>query len=165
MIKCKYAGDKTDEFCKDCNGTEMVVGDKKILCDSCAGYEPTEEKIEKKPVTKNTTKSKSNTSKNPEVNNDTTTAEKLEIDSKNNKNNVVTEHKNEEKQINMNGVTVKSLKYMSGVTICHDDTYYKFTAEEEWEVNPDLADMNEVRKALWDHLNKEVDDQVSDVIS
>ena len=36
---CKYAGDPTDEYCKNCDGITMEVDDKKIACTECAGYE------------------------------------------------------------------------------------------------------------------------------
>ena len=40
MFKCKYAGDKDDNYCKDCDGIEMLVEGNKISCTECAGYEP-----------------------------------------------------------------------------------------------------------------------------
>ena len=46
MMKCKYAGDATDEYCKDCNGIHMIVDDKELSCEECAGYEAGEEVIE-----------------------------------------------------------------------------------------------------------------------
>ena len=36
---CKYAGDPTDEYCKNCDGCTMEVDGNSIPCTECAGYE------------------------------------------------------------------------------------------------------------------------------
>ena len=40
MMKCKWAGDQGDEYCRSCNGIDMMVDDKTLSCSECAGYEP-----------------------------------------------------------------------------------------------------------------------------
>lgn len=45
IIRCKYAGDKEDEFCVNCSGVTMATdenGLEQVSCDQCGGYEPEE---------------------------------------------------------------------------------------------------------------------------
>ena len=44
-MKCKYAGDKNDVECVNCNGLTMIVNDKEVMCkDVCMGFECENEK-------------------------------------------------------------------------------------------------------------------------
>lgn len=45
MKICKWAGDVNDEYCKGCDGINMIVDDKSVPCTECAGYEPGEEEV------------------------------------------------------------------------------------------------------------------------
>lgn len=47
FIKCKWAGDKADEFCKDCNGCTMLVNGDSVSCTECGGYEAGEEVVQR----------------------------------------------------------------------------------------------------------------------
>jgi uncharacterized Zn finger protein (UPF0148 family) len=39
LTPCKYAGDPNDEYCKNCNGVEMMVDNKPVPANQCGGYE------------------------------------------------------------------------------------------------------------------------------
>lgn len=39
MLKCKWAGDVNDEYCKGCDGIQMEMEGNVISCEKCAGYE------------------------------------------------------------------------------------------------------------------------------
>lgn len=186
MFRCKYAGDASDEYCKDCDGLEMVVEGKTLSCSECAGYEPGTEEVgeseknvenkepmnppeeevkeEKKTSAAKTSKkdseSKDSEKENTSVNNKPSKEENFRaaqdngVESSDNK---------------IEGVVVTSIRYMSGCTVQKNDTYYKFTAEEEWAIDPMVINtpesVQEVREKLWAKVNSEVDKQVDDVLN
>ena len=43
MFRCKHAKDQNDLDCKDCDGIQMVVNGREYDCDTCPGYEASEE--------------------------------------------------------------------------------------------------------------------------
>ena len=59
-------------------------------------------------------------------------------------------------------IKVTSLRYTSGATIKKGDNYFKFVAEEEWDVSS-YPDTNDAREQLWDKLNGEVDRQIEEL--
>lgn len=191
MKKCKWAGDQGDEYCKSCDGITMDVDGKSIPCDQCAGYEagtddvaseeimpePIEEKTEDKStetnvekVTKNKQNSPQNSTKTEKTNNNTPNEEKGENKEKtketNNKDKVVkiADEKNTQEKVSKdNGeIKVTSLRYTSGATIKKGDNYFKFIAEEEWDVSR-IEDVQEAREKLWAKLNAEVDSQIEEL--
>ena len=188
MFRCKYAGDKDDEYCRNCDGLNMEVDDKLIPCTECAGYEKGEEVnedvSEKAEETKidetmnppfdetadNTSNSLDNASKGAKVNKCTPKPKKDE----NYVNNKVTEGNEkvskvkEEKKAVENTVKedgmikVISMRYTSGATIKKGDNYFKFVAEEEWDVSQ-VGNVDDVREQLWAKLNGEVDKQIEEL--
>ena len=52
MVRCKYAGDPEDEYCKSCDGIKMIVDGKECSCSECAGYEAGEDVKEEEPAEK-----------------------------------------------------------------------------------------------------------------
>ena len=191
MKKCKWAGDQGDEYCRSCDGITMDVDGKSISCDQCAGYEagtddvsseeimpePIEEKTEDKStetnvenVTKNKQNSPQNSKKTEKTNNNTSNEEKGENEEKtkgtNNKDKTVkiSDEKNTQEKVSKdNGeIKVTSLRYTSGVTIKKGDNYFKFIAEEEWDVSR-IEDVQEAREKLWAKLNAEVDSQIEEL--
>lgn len=178
MKKCKWAGDQGDEYCKSCDGITMDVDGKSIPCDQCAGYEagtddvaneeimpePIEEKTEDKSpetnvenVTKNKQNSHQNSKKTEKTNNNTPNEEKGENKEK------TKETSNEDKVSKDNGeIKVTLLRYTSGATIKKGDNYFKFIAEEEWDVSR-IEDVQEAREKLWAKLNAEVDSQIEEL--
>lgn len=185
MKKCKWAGDASDEYCKSCDGITMMVDGNSISCEECAGYEegteevattseevkeeppinpPMEEKEEVKEESKKEEPVK--TSKSAEK----STKKEKTIKSTPVKENVVESQNTKSESITStpDGVNVLALRYMSGVTICHNDTYYKFSAEEEWQLDINIFNttekVEEIREKLWAKLNASVDKQVEDVI-
>lgn len=197
MKKCKWAGDSGDEYCKDCNGCDMMVDGKSISCIECAGYEESDEEVTTAEETKeepkeeikeepkeelpinppveetkeekakeDTTETKKPTqkTKNTTKTNKTTTKDENVDKTQNNK--VTQETSAEEVPA---GVGILALRYMSGITICHNDTYYKFSAEEEWSLDLKVLNTTEkiedAREKLWAKLNAAVDKQVEDVIN
>lgn len=191
MKKCKWAGDQGDEYCKSCDGITMDVDGKSIPCDQCAGYEagtddvaseeimpePIEEKTEDKStetnvenVTKNKQNSPQNSTKTKKTNNNTPNEEKGENKEKtkgaNNKDKAVkiADEKNTQEKVSKDDgeIKVTSLRYTSGATIKKGDNYFKFIAEEEWDVSR-IEDVQEAREKLWAKLNAEVDSQIEEL--
>lgn len=189
MKKCKWAGDVNDEYCKGCDGINMMVDDKSVPCTECAGYEEGEEVTEETTNNnfmsepeeelpfeeeKKTVKEKAkNTQKSTETkksNNNTKNKEKAENDVKNASTSVkkeVTKVSEEKKSVettkNVNEeIKVTSLRYTSGATIKKGDNYFKFIAEEEWNVSG-IEDVQEAREKLWAKLNSEVDSQIEEL--
>lgn len=151
VFKCKYAFDKEDEDCETCDGVTMKIDGKEIPCTECAGYE--------KGDTVEPKKSPQNNKKEEKVINNKDKEEKRENETKSSS--------KQEIKTEIDGVSVTCLRYMSGMTFTHKDNYYKFTAEEEWQVNNDelKEDMDTVREQLWAKLNSEVDKQVDEVLT
>lgn len=180
-MKCKYAGDVNDEYCKGCDGIKMEVDGRELSCEECAGYEPGEDLVEE---------STENECMNPpediqEEKESTVAVEQLETAQKQSKNkkstnNTANQKKTNKKQNNVsdeqvkkvreekkvvettNGVKVVSLRYGSSATIKKGDNYFKFTAEEEWDVSQ-IGNVEDVREMLWTKLNCEVDKQIEEL--
>ena len=188
MKKCKWAGDVNDEYCKGCDGITMEVDGNSIPCTECAGYEESDEDVEstaektEEPVTDSTKDkieqdSKSSnvenvtndveettqiSTKDKKTNNNTSNEEKCENGSKN-KATTVTKVAEEVKETEVkNDIKVTSIRYTSGATVKKGDNYFKFIAEEEWDVSR-IEDVQEAREKLWAKLNGEVDKQIEEL--
>ena len=190
MKKCKWAGDVNDEYCKGCDGITMQVDGNSISCTECAGYEegdettaekteepmpkPIPDKIEEdlpfsdvENVTNDVEETTQISTKTKKTNNNTPKKEKCENESKNKANNkpviVANESKETEITTTIEGeIKVTSLRYTSGATIKKGDNYFKFIAEEEWDVSR-IEDVQEAREKLWAKLNAEVDSQIEEL--
>lgn len=185
-FRCKYAFDKDDEYCKTCDGITMDVDGNKIPCKECAGYEKGEEVRESPeainpetmnepdlPFEEDKEKSKPKTEENKKPVTSTPKEEKPKTSTKNATNNTktetkkVSEEKKQEEKVttNNNGkVKVVSLRYTSSATIKKGDNYFKFSAEEEWDVSDiDEEEMQDTREKLWATLNNEVDSQIEEL--
>lgn len=185
---CKYAGDPTDEYCKNCDGITMEVDDKKIACTECAGYEAgedeadTNEEIMNPPVEETENTSAEETTNNIEKSvEEATKTEKSNNNTANNKNvksgskNKETINKKEDKAVKVkeekkavettNDIKVVSMRYTSGATVKKGDNYFKFIAEEEWDVSQTEQNIDDVREQLWAKLNCEVDKQIEELNS
>lgn len=181
MIKCKWAGDVNDEYCKGCDGIKMIVDDYEVSCEDCAGYEPREDLVEE--PTENECMNPPEDM--PEEKESTIAVEQQETaqkqsKNKNSTNNTANQKKTDKKQNNVsaekvkkvseekkvvettNGVKVVSLRYGSSATIKKGDNYFKFTAEEEWDVSQ-VGNVEDVREMLWTKLNCEVDKQIEEL--
>ena len=179
MMKCKWAGDPNDEYCKNCDGVTMEVDGNSISCTECAGYEAGTEEVdstpdkveesfpveeEKNDNLENNEKPIEKPSKIDKPNNNTPKEEKP-LKSKNNKATKVKEEKKavEKTTKDENGqVKVVSIRYTSGATIKRNDNYFKFVAEEEWDVSQ-VNSVDDVREQLWAKLNGEVDKQIEEL--
>lgn len=62
-------------------------------------------------------------------------------------------------------IKITSMRYTSGATIKKGDNYFKFIAEEEWDVSQAKPDIQEIREQLWAKLNAEVDAQIEELNS
>lgn len=185
---CKYAGDPTDEYCKNCDGVTMEVDGNSIPCTECAGYEAgkdeadTNEKIMNAPAeetedssaektTNNVEKSVEEASKTEKSNNNTATNKNVKSASKNKE----TINKKEDKAVKVkeekkavetaNDIKVVSMRYTSGATVKKGDNYFKFIAEEEWDVSQTEQNIDDIREQLWAKLNCEVDAQIEELNS
>ena len=190
MKKCKWAGDVNDEYCKSCDGINMMVDNISVSCAECAGYEAGEEGVveettnnnfmpepeeeipvkEEKKTVEDKAKNKPKSTESKKSNNNTKKKEKAENDVKNASTlsktevtKVSEEKKCTETTKNVDGeIKVTSLRYTSGATIKKGDNYFKFIAEEEWDVS-NYADTNDAREQLWAKLNGEVDRQIEEL--
>ena len=188
MKKCKWAGDVNDEYCKGCDGITMEVDGNSISCKECAGYEESDEDVEstvektEEPVTDSTKDKIEEESQSSDVenvtndveettqistkakktNNNTSNKEKGKNESKN-KTTTVTKVAEEVKETEVkNDIKVTSIRYTSGATVKKGDNYFKFIAEEEWDVSR-IEDVQEAREKLWAKLNAEVDSQIEEL--
>ena len=190
MKKCKWAGDVNDEYCKGCDGITMQVDGNSISCKECAGYEEGEEtttekteepipkpipdKIEEdlpfsdvENVTNDVEETTQISTKTKKTNNNTPNEEKGENEAKNKANNkpVIVSNENKETEVTttIDGeIKVTALRYTSGATVKKGDNYFKFIAEEEWDVSR-IEDVQEAREKLWAKLNAEVDSQIEEL--
>lgn len=190
MKKCKWAGDVNDEYCKSCDGINMLVDNTSVSCAECAGYEAGEEEVaeettnnnfmpepeeeipvkEEKKTVEDKAKNKPKSTESKKSNNNIKKKEKAENDVKNDSTSSKTEvtKVSEEKKCtettkNVDGeIKVTSLRYTSGATIKKGDNYFKFIAEEEWDVSS-YTDTNDAREQLWAKLNGEVDRQIEEL--
>lgn len=199
MLKCKWAGDVNDEYCKGCDGIQMEMEGNVISCEKCAGYEagtesvqvektepdiaptednkndvkeditegtmnPPEEEVPASPTTE-AKKSTQNKKKDEKVSKSTTSTEKAENKPKSKSGTKVSEEKKAtEKEVEKSNGEIKvvSLRYTSGATIKKGDNYFKFIAEEEWDVSQ-IDNVADAREQLWAKLNAEVDAQIEEL--
>ena len=189
MKKCKWAGDVNDEYCKGCDGITMEVDGNSISCTECAGYEegdteagseettnnnfmpePEEELPFEEEQIKSVEKNDKKQTKEEQTTNTTALKEKVKTDAKNkettNKEKVTKvseENKSIETTKNVDDeIKVTAIRYTSGATIKKGDNYFKFIAEEEWDVSR-IEDVQESREKLWAKLNAEVDSQIEEL--
>ena len=188
MKKCKWAGDVNDEYCKGCNGITMEVDGNSISCTECAGYESSEDEVSEETTnnnfmpepeeelpfeeeqTKSVEKNDKKQTKEEKTTNNTALKEKVKTDAKNkettNKEKVTKvseENKSVETTKNVDDeIKVTAIRYTSGATIKKGDNYFKFIAEEEWDVSK-IEDVQEAREKLWAKLNSEVDSQIEEL--
>ena len=176
MKKCKWSGDMSDEYCKSCNGITMEVDGNSISCTECAGYEAGEDEVEctDEAQANNDTVERAETSQNniktEKVVNTTPKKEKHENEASmqsethsNKKEDKAVKVKEEKKAVETtNDIKVVSMRYTSGATVKKGDNYFKFIAEEEWDVSR-IEDVQDVREQLWAKLNAEVDAQIEEL--
>ena len=100
------------------------------------------------------------------TNNNTPKKEKCENEAKNKANTVTKvaeEAKETEVTTTIDGeIKVTALRYTSGATVKKGDNYFKFIAEEEWDVSR-IKDVQEAREKLWAKLNAGVDSQIEEL--
>lgn len=153
---------------------KKVVEEKAKNLDKDSNFMPSPETEEEElpfedaPSTKAVEKETKKPAKHKKVNNNTEKAEKP----KNEVENKATTNKTEVKKVSeehdftekmsVDGITVTSLRYTSGATIKKGDNYFKFIAEEEWDVSR-VGDVQEAREKLWAKLNAEVDSQIEEL--
>lgn len=195
ITKCQYAGDPNDEYCKFCNGVTMLVDGNELSCTECTAYSPVSEEEntipgyvdEPIPIGGQTDNEKEDTSKTAQIaQNDVKDVETVNSTSEVTEDATseatdAPEHDNakvsydkieKEEKLLPDGVTVQSLHYMSGCTLVKTEpngkeSYYKFSAEEEWAVDEETGanteKMDSIREALWDKLNFEIDSQIEEL--
>ncbi len=183
MKKCKWAGDMGDEYCKNCNGVTMDIDGNSTSCTECAGYEPGDEDVQDEFMNvpeeelpfepdeeTNKEKSVEKTSKSEKSNNNTDATKNIKSASKNKE----TINKKEDKAVKVkeekkavettNDIKVVSMRYTSGATVKKGDNYFKFIAEEEWDVSQvEDSSIDDTREMLWTTLNSEVDKQIEEL--
>ena len=180
IFKCKWSGDASDEYCSNCDGVTMKVDGKDVPCSECAGFEAgdeievedsaetveevQEEKVEEKPK---------KAAEKP-VKKEETPVEPTESPKSKEKEASVTNTPAKVEKPNMTEIQgdtatlgdVTLLRYMSGATICHKDTYYKFECCEERKLPEGLTadQVQEEREKLWTKLNAEIDAQIEETL-
>lgn len=166
--------------CAECAGYEEgdtdVDAETGVVTDEEPMNPPVEEAVEEEPVAKPVQKADTATKKTKATN--TTSKKEKAEESKNtqpNDDGKVTietpikvseeKHKEEESEYTPTGIQVTSLRYTSGATVKKGDNYFKFIAEEEWDVSQAKQDIQEIREQLWAKLNAEVDAQIEELNS
>lgn len=166
--------------CAECAGYEEgdtdVDTETGVVTDEEPMNPPVEEAVEEEPVAKPVQKADT-AAKKTKATNTTAKKEKAE-ESKNTQpddgGKVTIEtsikvseekHKEEESEYTPTGIQVTSLRYTSGATVKKGDNYFKFIAEEEWDVSQAKQDIQEIREQLWAKLNAEVDAQIEELNS
>lgn len=166
--------------CKECAGYEEgdtdVDTETGVVTDEEPMNPPVEEAVEEKPVAKPVQKANT-VAKKAKTTNTTSKKEKAE-ESKNTQPDKggkvtietpikVSEEKSKEEiaEYTPTGIHITALRYTSGATIKKGDNYFKFIAEEEWDVSLAHADIQDIREQLWAKLNSEVDAQIEELNS
>lgn len=135
IIKCKFAGDPEDEFCRECDGFHPIDdnGNSQIATD-CGGYEP-EEQVQETPAQE--------TPASPcEICGDSCEAPAF----------------NKEHTAGVTSV----IRAESGVSREINGVWYKFMFSEE-RILPEGCDIEAEKQSLWNSVNAEVDAQVDAV--
>lgn len=192
---CKYAGLTDDEECEFCNGISYELDGQEIPAYKCPGYEAGDDVAEddveeatepepqeaepepepdkpkpKKEVAKKVVKQATENEKEEKATAPKKVAKKPQKPTINNSEGVKKDESDDDYEITTEdlsklGVNVKTLCYKSSATIQKGDNYYKFSAQEEWDVSDakdkDLALISEM---LWTRLNSEVDKQVKEIL-
>lgn len=162
--------------CTECAGYE--AGDEEVEETTNNNFMPIpEEELQKElpfkeeeKIVKDKAKNTQKSTETKKSNNNTKNKEKAENGVKNASTSVkkeVTKVSEEKKSVettkNVNEeIKVTSLRYTSGATIKKGDNYFKFIAEEEWDVSG-IEDVQEAREKLWAKLNSEVDSQIEEL--
>lgn len=135
IIRCKFAGDPEDEFCRECNGFHPIDdnGNAQNAVD-CGGYEPEEQVQEQRSqeIPASSRESGTETGETPFPN---------------------TNH--------ASGVT-SVIRAESGVSREINGVWYKFMFSEE-RILPEGCDIEAEKQSLWESVNAEVDAQVEQV--
>ena len=166
--------------CEDCAGYEEgdidVDTNTGVVTDKEPMNPPVEESVKEEPVDKPVQKANT-ASKKAKTTNTTSKKEKAE-ESKNtqpDEGGKVTietpvkvseeKHKEEVSEYTPTGINITSIRYTSGATVKKGDNYFKFIAEEEWDVSQTKQDIQDIREQLWAKLNAEVDAQIEELNS
>lgn len=143
VIKCVFAGDESDDFCRDCNGITIEIdnpegGIKRVSATNCGGYEAIKETQQLSDETKT-------------------------VDVISSENEIITEEQPKEttEQIKIQGVT-KEIQISSSVSKEIQGQWFKLTYSETRTI-PEGADLTAERNALWNTCNDEVDNQIKNI--
>lgn len=158
IVKCKWAGDPEDTYCKDCNGCEIMVDGVSHPATSCKGYEtdkPVEavqEPVEEDANNVDATTTNGNTPNSNENVKDEQTPIKEEKSLKN-------------ENTQPRGYT-SELRFMSGGSVERNGVWYKFECSETRILEPNLSEeqVAEEREKLWATVNSEIDKQIEDIL-
>lgn len=158
IVKCKWAGDPEDTYCKDCNGCEIMVDGVSHPATACKGYEtdkPVEavqEPVEEDANNVDATTTNGNTPNSNETQKDEQTPIKEEKLLKN-------------ENTQPRGYT-SELRFMSGGSVERNGVWYKFECSETRVLEPNLSEeqVAEEREKLWVTVNSEIDKQIEDIL-
>lgn len=158
IVKCKWAGDPEDTYCKDCNGCEIMVDGVSHPATSCKGYE-TDEPIEQaqKPVEDDVNNVDiSVTNGNTPNSNETQKDEQTSVEEKKSLKNENTQPRG----------YISELRFMSGGSVERNGVWYKFECSETRVLEPNLSEeqVAEEREKLWVTVNSEIDKQIEDIL-
>ena len=162
--------------CKECAGYEESDEDVEATVEKTEENvkDPTKDKIEEdskssnvENVTNYVEETTQISTKTKKTNNNTPKEEKGKNEAKNKANNnpVIVSNENKETEVKTaieGEIKVTALRYTSGATVKKGDNYFKFIAEEEWDVSR-IEDVQEAREKLWAKLNAEVDSQIEEL--
>ena len=157
IVKCKYAGDKNDEFCCNCNGLSVVLNGQEHPATHCAGYE--EEKWEN---VADAVEEKTETS--PEATSDSPVDENKSDDKIIKEDDNTSKNDTEDSTVEESeDAVVTEICFSSGISKEINGVWYKFTCEERRVLMPGCNPAEE-REKLWAMVNSEVDKQLLEAI-
>ena len=160
-----YEESEEEDVISDDIDTTPTAEDKKVVEDAT---ENLNKESKNNISTKDVEKTDEKQTKPEKVNNNTSVTKETKTEDKNkatiNKNEVskVSEEHNCIENVSEDGIRVISIRYTSGATVKKGDNYFKFIAEEEWDVSK-IEDIQEAREKLWAKLNAEVDSQIEEL--
>ena len=177
-ISCtECAGYEENEEDITTEGVDMTPtnADKQVVEDAAKHLNKNSDKIEDdmqsskvENITNNVEETTQISTKDKKTNNNTSKSKKAKNEEKTkattNKSEVnkVSEEHNFTESLSADGIRVTSIRYTSGATVKKGDNYFKFIAEEEWDVSR-IEDVQEAREKLWAKLNAEVDSQIEEL--
>lgn len=161
-VKCKYAGDTSDEFCATCNGVYFKEADENsetalIPCSSCGGYEPdTKEETVAPPFEPDNVEVDKTIENVSDSFNEPTSENNVEPINLSSETKTLPQKSNTEPET----VPMRTVMANTSISMNLNDAWYKFEYGESRKVAE--ADVVAARADLWKTVFAEVDNALAE---